>query len=346
MDHLSKMKVNAQSTLSSDLFANIERQVEEEAARKDARRRALREKNISADVRIVAWIDILGFSQMLQRASSDAEMREIYHKLLFVQEQFGAVSASDDPETTQTINVDYGRAVVALSDGLVVTASLNAKARAVMTPYDLLMSFIGEIVEAQANCAANGIFLRGGISVGPYYYDNNVLLSPALIRAYKLETERASYPVIIVNRADVEALRQLPGIRRYAPDAEPSLAYFRPFKSPAQRRGERFFFLHYLGFLSHPDNHGWFSHADRERYAKSSGRNRSRVFTASHRKMAAHFMRRHKKHVTKAYLQTSSESIRAKYRWLVNYHSKTIRGYPSVYDKAQFKLPRFSRSGD
>ncbi|MDO8544494.1 MAG: hypothetical protein Q7S40_28980 [Opitutaceae bacterium] len=62
--------------------------------------------------------------------------------------------------------------------------------------------------------------------------------------------------------------------------------------------------------------------------------------------MAAHLMWRHKKHVTKAYLQNSSERARAKYRWLVNYHSKAIRGYPSVYDKAQFNLRRFRRSGD
>lgn len=327
----------------ADLFANAERSVAIEAAKKAARRQELHEKNISTDHRIVAWIDILGFSQMLQQAKSEDEMRRVYRKMLFVQEQFGTETASDDPETTRKVNVDYGRSVVALSDGLVVTASANAEARAVMTPYDLLMGFVGELVEAQANCAANGIFLRGGISIGPYYYNNNILLSPALVRAYKLESQRASYPVIVINRADVEALRALPGIKRYAPDAEPSRSYFRPFKSPAQRKGERFYFLHYLGFLSHADNHGWLSQEDRERYAASSGEMRNRIFTDSHGKMAAHFMWRHKRHVATAYRQTDSEPIKRKYRWLLEYQARTIRGYPKVYDKAQIDLREFRR---
>jgi len=341
-----KTKANGPTGLDSYFLSRVERRVQEEAARRAERRRELREKETTADVRIVAWIDILGFSQMIQHAKSDAEMRAAYHKLLFVQEQFGSVTASEDPDTTQQINVDYGRAVVALSDGLVVTASLNAKARQVMTPYDLLMSFIGEILEAQANCAANGIFLRGGISIGPYYYDNKVLLSPALIRAYKLETERASYPAIIINRTDVEALRRLPGIRRYAPDAEPSQSYFLPFKSPAQKKGERFYFLHYLGFLSHPDNHEWHCKADRERFAKSSGKNRSRIFTASHRKTAAYFMWRHKKHLIAAFSKASSERVRVKYRWLMAYHAKTILRYPSVFNRAQIDYSRFRRKTD
>ena len=329
--------------LDEDFFAGVERRVQEAAARRAERRRELREKDIAADVRIVAWIDILGFSQMIQHARTDSEMRAAYHKLLFVQEQFGSVTASEDPDTTQEVNVNYGRAVVALSDGLVVTASLNARARQMMTPYDLLMSFIGEILEAQAQCAANGIFLRGGISIGPYYYDNDVLLSPALIRAYKLETERASYPAIIINRTDVEELRRLPGIRRYAPDADPSLSYFRPFKSPAQKKGELFYFLHYLGFLAHPDNHDWYSQADLERYGKSSGRDRGRIYTASHRKTAAYFMWRHKKHVLAAYAKASSERVRAKYRWVMAYHEKTISGYPSVFNKARIDLSRFRK---
>lgn len=322
----------------SKLFAEVNRQVKEEASKKAARQRELFNKDITSDMRIVAWVDILGFSQMLQNAKTDEELRGLYRKMLFAQEEFGAVTASDDPERTRKINVDFGRSVVALSDGLVVTASANARARSIMSPYDLLMSFIGDIIEAQANCVANGIFLRGGISIGPYYFDNNILLSPALIRAYKLETDRATYPVIIINRSDVDALRKLPGIRCYAPSAEPSRSYFRPFKSPSQRKGERFYFLDYLRFLADPSNHTWSSNADLKKYRNSSSRARIRIMRASYRKTAAMFMWRHRKHVLNAYKQSNSERIRAKYCWLIEYHNKTIRESSSISRKAQIDL--------
>ena len=106
----------------------------------------------------------------------------------------------------------------------------------------------------------NGIFLRGGISIGPYHYDNDILLSPPMIRAYKLETERVSYPVIIVEQQHIAALRQLPGIKHYAVDAfetdrNPTSVHS---KAPAQQKGERFFFLDYLNYLAQLGNHGFF----------------------------------------------------------------------------------------
>ena len=329
----------------ADIFKNAEKRVEEEAAKRAQRRKELREKDISADTRIVAWIDILGFSQQLQRARTEAQYRSVYHKMLFVHEMFEAPTASDEPEETARINKEYGRTLLALSDGLVITASANAEARAVMTIYDVLMSFIGDIVMAQANCAMNGIFLRGGISIGPFYYDNNILLSSALVKAYKLETERASFPVIIVRQDHIAALRQLKGFKNYAKDFEPSQYYFKPFKSPAQKKGERFFHLDYLNFLAHPDNHGFFSDRDRRDSLdneKYSPEERERLFSLSHYKSAARAMQRHKEKLIEAFNATNSERAKAKYRWLMAYQNRALRGYPWLYDAARIDLNKFA----
>ncbi len=330
--------------LSSDFFAEVDRQVAEKAAKRARRRKELLEKDIAADVRIVAWVDILGFSHQIQQAKTDAEFRAVYRKMLYVHEQFDAPSASDEPEEQEQINKTYGRTVLALSDGLVVTASANAEARASMTLYDLLMSFIGEVAMAQAHCALEGIFLRGGVSIGPFYCDNNILLSPALVRAYKLETERASFPVIIVEQRHVAALRKLSGIRHYAKGCDPSLAYFCPFKSPAQKKGERFYHLNYVNYLSHPENHGFFRDRDRIAFSNRdtfSPRERDRIFDVSHCKSAARATIHHKKQLIDAYNATSSPKVRAKYRWLMAYHNRCIRGYNRFYDEAQIDLTKF-----
>jgi hypothetical protein len=331
----------------ADVFKNSDRRVKEQAAKRAQRRKELLEKNIAGEARIVAWIDILGFSHELQQARTEFQHRAAYHKMLFVHEAFDSPSASDEPEECERINQDYGRTVLALSDGLVVTASPNAKARASMTPYDLLMSFIGDLVMAQANCALNGIFLRGGISIGPFYHENNVLLSLALVLAYKLETERASYPVIIVAQDHIAALRQLKGFKHYAPDFEPSQAYFQPFKSPAQKKGERFYHLDYLQFLAHPDNHGFSSAKERKDSYDSetySPRERDMLFSLSHYKSAARAMCRHKDKLIEAYNATSSERVRAKYRWLMAYQNRALKGLPWLYDAARIELKRFARN--
>ncbi len=328
----------------ADIFKDSERRVEEEAAKRAERRRVLREKDISAEVRIVAWIDILGFSQQLQQARTEAQYRSVYHKMLLVHEMFDAPSASDEPDVVAKINDDYGRSVMALSDGLVVTANPNAKARTVMTSYDLLMSFIGDIVMAQANCALNGVFLRGGISIGQFYCQNNILLSPALVRAYKLETERATYPVILISPDHVAALRQLKGFKHYAKDAEPSQSYFRPFKSPRQKKGERFLHLDYLRFLSHPDNHGFFCERDRiesSKRDKYSPEERQRLFSLSHFKSAARAMLRHKERLIAAYNDSNSESVKVKYRWLMKYQNRTLRDFHPVYNPARINMDKF-----
>lgn len=328
----------------SDIFADAARSADEKIAKRAQRRKELHEKNIAADVRIVAWVDILGFSHKLQQAKTDADFRAVYHKMLFVQEQFGAPSASDEPEEQEQINKTYGRTVLALSDGLVVTASANAEARVAMTLYDLLMSFIGEVVMAQAHCALKGIFLRGGISIGPFYCENNILLSPALVRAYKLETERAAFPVIIVEQRHVAVLRKLSGIKHYAKDCEPSLSYFCPFKSPAQNKGERFYHLNYVNYLSHPENHGFFRDRDRTAFFDRdtfSPRERDRISDVSHCKSAARETTHHKKLLIDAYNATEDPKIRAKYRWLMAYHNRCIRGYNRFYDEAQIDLTKF-----
>ena len=326
-------------------FKEAERSAELAAAKRAQRRKELLERKIEIDQRIVAWVDILGFSAQIQSVRTDEEYRAVYRKMLFVHEVFDSPNASDESETRERINKQYGRTVLALSDGLVVTASLKAEARKAMTSYDLLMSFIGEILEAQANCAMNGIFLRGGICIGPFYYENNILLSPALVLAYKMETERAYYPVIIMPETHIAAIRALPGFKHYAKDAEPSQTYFCPLKSPSHRKGERFYHLDYLRFLANPDSHGFFSERERKEsldHDKYSPRERRMLFSLSHYRSAVRAVRRNKDKLIEAYHATKCERVRAKYRWLMKYHNRTLQDSCWLFDEARIDPKTFT----
>lgn len=330
---------------SKSFEAELKRSANEKAKTRELRRKALLEKPIEPDICLVAWIDILGFSHQLQAVKSDAELQATYRKMLFVHEWLNKSGASDEPEVLAEANKLQGRQVIALSDGIVVTGSLRAATPGLYSPFDLMMSLVDQVIMAQAACAMAGIFLRGGISIGPFYFDNDILLSPALVQAYKLETERATYPVILITPETVAALRQLHGLEYYAEGADPSQHYFRPFKSPHQKKGERFFFLDYVHYMPSPDIYFFNSLADRDACAdrNRSAEERQRIFNESHDKSALKALQSHQRQLVTAYKESATERIKAKYRWLMAYHNRTLQSINSFYDPALVDLQRFGR---
>lgn len=333
------------SKLNSKSFeAELKRSANEKAKKRAERRRQLLEKPIEPDLCLVAWIDILGFSQQLQAVKSDADLQAAYRKMLFVHEWLNKAGASDEPDELEEANKLQGRQVIALSDGLVVTGSLRAAMPDLYSPFDLMMSLVDQIILAQSACAMAGIFLRGGISIGPFYFENDILLSPALVRSYKLETERATYPVILVTPDTVAALRKLDGLQYYARGADPSRDYFRPFKSPHQKKGERFCLLDYVRYMASPDNYFFNSLADRDAYAdrRKSDEERQRIFDESHDKSALRALQSHQRQLIEAYNQSPSEK-KAKYRWLMRYHNQTVQSISRFFAPALIDLHQFGK---
>lgn len=322
--------LNLPPGLPPDFFADVEKRVEEKQKRRAERRKELLERKIESDVRVVAWIDILGFREELLQAEKKGgdELQRVYRKLLRVRQAFDEPSSSIEPLDLEQEQQAYGREVIALSDGLVITASLpRATARGHVTDYDLLMSIISELILAQADCALDGIFVRGGISIGDFFFEDNILLSPALVRAYELESKKAVYPVIVIKAKDIELLRKLDGYKHYAKDAEPSQYELCPFRSPRadDDSSEDLLHLDYLELVANINTYG----PTGAQYAElSSGnytdRERERLFSLYMNRNALNAMIRHKEQIVRAYEAASSEGVRAKYRWLMEYHNRSV----------------------
>ncbi len=335
--------------LSRDFFENIERKVEEKAAERRQRRKELWEKSITPDTRVVAWIDILGFREELLKAEADGEegFQEAYRKLLKVRDAFEDPTASDDPDELLEGHASYGRAVFALSDGLIITASHDkAKAKGIVTDYDLAISLLGDLILAQADCALDGIFVRGGISIGPFYFENKTLLSPALVRAYELESKKAVYPIILISAKDVEELRKKKGYKNFAADYEPSQYDLRSFTSPRQEAGESFFHLDYLNLVTNPDTYGFNKAQQEEMHSgKYSTEERDHLFSLYRNRHAMNAMVQHKTALIRAYENASIASVRTKYRWLMEYHNEAVREKLSFYpERAIIDLSDFQEA--
>lgn len=177
---------------------------------------------------IVAWIDLLGFREQIVAADTQDKFQAAYRRIREFQEEFDKETASLDPGQAD-INENFGLRIVALSDGLVIAINLEEGAvdGNLIGFYDRVGFFLDGLRLAQARCASVGNFLRGGIALGPFWFEDDILLSPALVSAYEMETKFAKQPVIILERDIAEGLGKMKQGAGYAKDSDPMEDLFR-----------------------------------------------------------------------------------------------------------------------
>lgn len=156
---------------------------------------------------IVAWIDILGFKEQIRNACTPEEFQAIYQRMLGVHAAFEKGSASVEPDQEERNN-QTGKWIIALSDGLVIAQDLedDRPLADIISHFDQVYGFLEQLRCAQAYCAHAGNFVRGGVAIGYFWYDDDILLSPGLVGAYELETHKACNPVIVLDRSIAEVL--------------------------------------------------------------------------------------------------------------------------------------------
>jgi hypothetical protein len=312
-----------QSEKSSALdLETIFRGVEEKARLREQRRKEFAEKTPEPEMCLVAWVDILGFKEKIRNARTEDEFKAVYDKVRRVHEEFAKESASDDPEFQAKENKTYGRRVISLSDGLVVVQSMNAEARIALDPYGFIQVFMDDLRMAQAQCAYQGIFLRGGIDFGRFWFDDDILLSPALVEAYIIETDISKNPAILVKTDLVDQIAELKG--------KPANLNGRELVRECEwlegeNRG-KYLMLDYMDIIANED-HGWHSEEDREAWQDRSRppEERDAIFNESRHRIAGDILRSMKQKLIKAYADAPTECVKNKYRWLIRYFNESFR---------------------
>lgn len=160
------------------------------------KQRVLQREKIISEVkyedRIVIFLDILGWGNIVDE-SAKIENFELLQKIANV-----AYNAKDMSENLNSEVSDFRfTRVTNFSDSLVISLSIND-----IYPQRLEF-FLHPLIFAALNA---GMFIRGGITLGKIYHDNNMVFGPALNRAYKLESakDKAIYPRIILDDNVVE----------------------------------------------------------------------------------------------------------------------------------------------
>ncbi len=126
------------------------------------------------DNRVTAFIDILGFKKLADNNTKETLLNSITPFLF--SERF--------------IKDCQNKIMVAtfFSDSLVLSSDEKN-----------ISDLLSEIRTLINECTLHGLFLRGGVTIGRLYHNNNIIFGPAMNCAYKLESEFAVYPRILLS---------------------------------------------------------------------------------------------------------------------------------------------------
>lgn len=137
--------------------------------------------------RYIAFLDILGFSENVDRSRSDeGQVRAIANVLESIEEE----KIFNDQLLKFKPAAEESEGFYMFSDSIIVTAPFT---NAGLTGILLKVSYL------LRKLFLNATFIRGAIVQGEVYEKNHVLFGPGLIEAYRLESSAARYPRILVS---------------------------------------------------------------------------------------------------------------------------------------------------
>jgi len=161
-------------------------------------------RDVIYERRVVAFYDVLGWRNHIERAGQRAEQIGLLRRLIL--------------KTARTARMDRGLdlRVSTFSDNVVVTQKPGTA-----TPQLLMQLAIWQLAGA-----VNGFLLRGGVTIGNIIHEDEVVFGPGLNRAYYLESKIAVYPRIVLDELCIKDFGELGSLC----DTEHSVTFVNPFR--------------------------------------------------------------------------------------------------------------------
>lgn len=142
--------------------------------------------------RLVAFIDILGFKDLVADTETDA--RKLQHLTAALKSLYDRIWLWEADGSYSSF------AFTQFSDSIVIS-SLAGTADSFEMLQQLLLGVM-ELVDTY------NVLVRGGIARGQLIHDSVMVVGPAMVEAYRLESKKAIYPRIIIAKELMEQIEQ------------------------------------------------------------------------------------------------------------------------------------------
>lgn len=174
--------------------------------------------NICYTERIVCFIDLLGFKEIVEQCKGDRNLLVQLHAMLgelqankLANEVFGGIpvltsekqwTTSEKAGTAEAAKSQWPLSITQFSDSFVVSCpadNFGSCRLLLQTVYAVKRLFFWHL----------GILMRGGIAKGEVIHEQGgVLFGPAMNAAYALESKAAIYPRILIDAGAAKHLRE------------------------------------------------------------------------------------------------------------------------------------------
>lgn len=265
---------------------------------------------------ITGFIDILGFGDRVL----NAEQIDDVHALIDVVARIrSAFDYSTRDKLTKQVHSIYSKTVLAFSDCVIINIPLQSDATEYEGTFDPIMSELAGFAYAQGVCALEKIFVRGGIDMGWWYRSGSTLISQSMVRAYKAEG-RANVPVIALTPDLYNFFANHEHRNFYSNDADPITRILRKYEAGEGENHVEFWYLDYISICV--ESVSWQqSKAQFGEYRAASPDEKQEIMSKGYRENIDLWLSQHARNIEEAFSGTTHEKVKAKYRWLCNYHN-------------------------
>lgn len=164
--------------------------------------------------RVTAFVDILGFADLVSGSANDPVKFRVLHSTL------ETVQASrppwDDPEQERKFWMITGGGPLSRTDHKKMFRELAERNRATVFSDSIVLSDLPDLsgifftfsslCHLVQRLARTATLVRGGITIGPLFHRESMVFGPALVEAYKIESQVAVYPRIVIAENIVKML--------------------------------------------------------------------------------------------------------------------------------------------
>lgn len=146
---------------------------------------------------IVAYIDLLGFSNKIKAADQQLAMNKLHNLYTF------SIDLTKDIQIDENKDIQFK----IFSDNIIIAKKLSNEIFQRKRDIKSLLMCAGHFQELAASDSV-GWLLRGGISIGQLFIDDAMVWGEALLKSYYLEDKIANYPRIIIEKKVVNEIKQ------------------------------------------------------------------------------------------------------------------------------------------